>query len=280
MLEKHQCLEQRLIPDARMHGGTLRFWEAHLTVPGQIDAYGVTLSGLPGLGIGFTKTFGWTHTVSAGNRFTAYRLSLVPGQPTKYRYGDQVRDLVPSEHAIEVLGDDGKVSTVTRTTWSSHYGPVLDFPGVGWTDQSTITYRDANIDNAAFAEQYLAFLKAKDLDEFIAAGKKINGVPLFNTIATSNDGRAYYADWSATPNLSPEAIAAYDASLASDPIVKIARWGALSAGSHALSTTDRLNHAAAGSVIDTDDASTLCDCYGALSRIRWSRRTAPSCWSP
>lgn len=60
-----------------------------------------------------------------------------------------------------------------------------------------------------------------------------------------------------------------------DPIVKIARWGALSAGSHALSTTDRLNHAAAGSVIDTDDASTLCDCYGALSRIRWSRTTAP-----
>lgn len=60
-----------------------------------------------------------------------------------------------------------------------------------------------------------------------------------------------------------------------DPIVKIARWGALSAGSHALSTTDRLNHAAAGSVIDTEDASTLCDCYGALSRIRWSRRTAP-----
>ena len=47
-----------------------------------------------------------------------------------------------------------------------------------------------------------------------------------------------------------------------DPIVKIARWGALSAGSHALSTTDRPNHAAAGSVIDTDDASTLCDCYG------------------
>ena len=60
-----------------------------------------------------------------------------------------------------------------------------------------------------------------------------------------------------------------------DPIVKIARWGALSAGSHALSTTDRLNHAAAGSVIGTEDASTLCDCYGALSRIRWSRRTAP-----
>ncbi|MBS1839093.1 MAG: penicillin acylase family protein [Actinobacteria bacterium] len=202
--------------------GELRFWEAHLTIPGQLDAYGATLSGLPGLGIGFTKNFGWTHTVSAGNRFTAYRLTLVPGQPTKYRYGNEVRDLTPTEHSIEVLGKDGKLSTVKRTTWSSHYGPVLDFPGVGWTDQSTITYRDANIDNTAFPEQYLAFLKAKSLDQFIAAGRKINGVPLFNTIATSADGRAYYADWSATPNLSPEAIAAYDASLTSDPIVKLA----------------------------------------------------------
>lgn len=32
MVEKHQCLEQRLIPDARMHGGTLRFWEAQYDV--------------------------------------------------------------------------------------------------------------------------------------------------------------------------------------------------------------------------------------------------------
>lgn len=60
-----------------------------------------------------------------------------------------------------------------------------------------------------------------------------------------------------------------------DPIVKIARWGALSAGSDALATMERLNDAASASVIDTDDASTLCDCYVALSRIRWRLRTAP-----
>ena len=60
-----------------------------------------------------------------------------------------------------------------------------------------------------------------------------------------------------------------------DPIVKIARWGALSAGSEALTTMQRLNDAAAASVIDTDDASSLQDCYAALSRIRWRLRTAP-----
>ncbi len=202
--------------------GELRFWESQLTVPGKVNFYGVQLSGLPGIGVGFTEKFGWTHTVSAGNRFTAYRLSLVPGDPTSYRYGDEVRKITPTQHKIEVLGDDGKVSTVERTTWRSHYGPMINLPGFGWSDSAAITYRDANIDNDEFLEQYLETLNAKTLDDLKAINKKINGVPLFNTIAASDDGRALYADTSATPNLSPEAIAAYEAALKSDPVTKLA----------------------------------------------------------
>ncbi len=202
--------------------GELRFWESHLIVPGQVDMYGVQLSGLPGIGIGFTKDFGWSHTVSAGNRFTAYKLTLVPGHPTEYRYGHEVRKLTPTVQTIDVLGADGKVTQVKRTTWRSHYGPVINFPGFGWTDAATISYRDANIDNDEFLDQYLQILKAKTLDDLIEINKKVNGVPLFNTIAASSDGRAWYADTSATPNLSPQAIAAYEESLKTDPIAKIA----------------------------------------------------------
>jgi acyl-homoserine-lactone acylase len=202
--------------------GALRFWEVQLTIPGELDAYGVQLSGLPGLGIGFTENFGWTHTVSAGNRFTAYRLELVPGSPTSYVYGDGQREMTSQDVTVEVRGDDGRLSDVTRTMWSSHYGPIIDFPGFGWTDAATITYRDANIDNDEFIDQYLGMLLAEDLDEFIEVHREVNGVPLFNTIAVSDDGRAWYADTSATPNLSDEAIAAYEASLESDPIVRIA----------------------------------------------------------
>ena len=57
-----------------------------------------------------------------------------------------------------------------------------------------------------------------------------------------------------------------------DPIVKIARWGALSAGSTAISTLQRLNDAATANVLDADDASILRDCYSSLSRIRWRVR--------
>jgi CBS domain-containing protein len=57
-----------------------------------------------------------------------------------------------------------------------------------------------------------------------------------------------------------------------DPIVKIARWAALSAGSNALSTLERLNDSATAKVLDADDASILRDCYFSLSRIRWRVR--------
>ena len=184
--------------------GERRFWEAHLTVPGQLDIYGAQLSGLPGIGIGFTKEFGWTHTVSAGNRFTAYRLTLVPGSPTTYMYGDEQRPMSATDVTVDVLQPDGTVAPVTRTMCSSHYGPMLDFPGVGWTADTAITYRDANIDDDEFADQYFGMDNADDLDEFIAVHKKYQGVPLFNTIAVSKDGRAWYADTSATPNLSHE----------------------------------------------------------------------------
>jgi acyl-homoserine-lactone acylase len=196
--------------------GQLRFWEVHLTIPGEIDVYGVQLSGLPGVGIGFTENFGWTHTVSAGKRFTAYRLDLLPGRPTTYRYGAEEREMSRQDITLEVLNEDGEVEEQTHTRWRSHYGPILDFPGVGWTEASTITIRDANIDNDEFVEQYLAMMRSKDLDEFIAAHRDITGVPLFNTVAASADGRAWYADTSATPKLSDEALAAYEESLRTD----------------------------------------------------------------
>jgi len=54
-----------------------------------------------------------------------------------------------------------------------------------------------------------------------------------------------------------------------DPVVKIARWAALSAGSDALATPARLDAAAAADILDPDDASTLHDCFGWLLRFRW-----------
>ncbi len=49
------------------------------------------------------------------------------------------------------------------------------------------------------------------MDEFQQVHATEQGIPWVNTIATSADGRAWYADTSATPNLSAEALAAWQA---------------------------------------------------------------------
>ena len=203
--------------------GELRFWEAHLTVPGELDIYGGNLIGLPGIGIGFTEEFAWSHTVSAGNRFTAYTLTLDPNDPTAYLVDGVARPMTPADHEVEVLQPDGSTTVEHRTLWSSEYGPIIDFPGLGWSATTTLTYRDANIDNDEFAEQYAAMTTAQSFDDFVAAHRELQGVPLFNTIAVSNDGRAWYADTAATPNLTAEAESLYVERLETDPITGIAR---------------------------------------------------------
>ena len=204
--------------------GELRFWENHLTVTGDqpSDIYGAQLLGLPGVGIGTTDEFAWTHTVSAGNRFTAYKLALAPGDPTSYVIDGQTEKMTSKDITVKVADDSGKVTDQKRTMWSTEFGPVIDFPGVGWTGDTAITYRDANIDNDEFLEQYRAMDTAGSFDEFVEAHKKYQGVPLFNTVAVSKDGRAWYADTSATPRLSEEALAAYQQALDGDFITSAA----------------------------------------------------------
>jgi acyl-homoserine-lactone acylase len=202
--------------------GELRFAEIHLTVPDDIDIYGAQLSGLPGVGIGFTEEVAWSQTVSAGKRFTAYLLTLDPASPTTYLVDGEPRKMTSEDHDVEILRPDGSVDTETRTLWHTEYGPVIDFPGIGWTTASTLTYRDANIDNDEFVAQYLDMIDVAGLDDLIATHERHQGVPLFNTIATGSDGRVWYADTSASPNLSPAAETLFLERLETDPVTKIA----------------------------------------------------------
>ena len=194
--------------------GEKRLWENQLTLTnGELNVYGVTLTGTPGVLIGFNDAVAWTHTVSAGHRMTLYELDLAAGDPTTYVYGDETRAMEGEDVSVDVLQPDGSIETVTRTMWSSHYGPMLDLP-FGWTTEKAYTLRDANIDNNDFIGQFLDMDRATGMDEFIEAHRTWNGIPWVNTMATSADGRAWYADTAATPNLSPDAIAGWQAAVA------------------------------------------------------------------
>ena len=200
--------------------GEARFWECHLTIPGELDVYGVSLLGTPGVQMGFNEHIGWCHTFSGGNRFTLSRLDLVAGEPTRYRHGTDTLEMEAATHRVRA-SVDGQVTEVERTLWSSHIGPMVNLPLVGWGLDVGFTYRDANIDNTAVLEQFLAMNLATGMDDFQASFARIQGMPWVNTLVADRTGRAWYIDASATPNLSPAAQARFRVRVEDDLIAAL-----------------------------------------------------------
>lgn len=201
--------------------GDGRFWECHLTVPGELDVYGASLVGAPAVHIGFNHDVAWTHTFSAGHRFVLYQLELADGDPTCYRYGDEVRQMSSRAVSVDVLQPDGEVATIERTLWRSHHGPMVDVPLLGWSEQMAFALGDVNDGNDRFLGQYLAMDRATSVGDLRAAVHEHQGLPWVNVIAADRDGDVWYADPSPTPNLSPEVDAAFDAAVEADPITAL-----------------------------------------------------------
>lgn len=200
--------------------GDGRFWECHLQVPGDVDIYGVSLIGVPGVQIGFNQGVAWTHTFSRGNRFVLYRLEL-GDSPTEYRYGDERRQLERREVQIEVLDDHGQLATHTFDQWHSHYGPMVDVPLLGWSPTDGYSMRDANAGNDRMLSQFLAMNRAQSIDELRAAIHGHQGLPWVNVMAADSAGNAWYTDASTTPKLAPEADAAFETAVKTDMITAL-----------------------------------------------------------
>ena len=196
--------------------GIQRFWEKHLTIPGEYEAYGVGLIGLPGVTIGFNEAVGWTHTVSNSKRTVIYQLQLNPENPTQYRWNDGWRDLRSTTVTIDVASADG-IESISHTVWFSHHGPLMALPGMARSPLTVFAIRDANSENTSALIQWQSMAKAKDMDAFIEAHRQHNAMPWVNTIAASADGRAVYIDNSTVGALSDTAITAWQKQLAAVP---------------------------------------------------------------
>ena len=202
--------------------GEGKMWECHLRIPGEIDVYGATITGSPGVQIGFNRTLAFTHTFSAGNRFTVYKLDLDANNPCAYRFGDTTEAMTPTTHSIDVLGDNGATTALERTLWSSHHGPMVNLPFVGWSQATGFAYRDANIDNDRFLAQVLALDTATDVASLRTAYATHGGLPWVNTMAADANGTCWYIDSSATPALSETAAGNFVADVTgADPIAAL-----------------------------------------------------------
>ncbi len=182
--------------------GVTRFWQVHLTVPGQLDVMGVAIGNLPTVIIGFNKDVAWSQTVSTGKRFTLHELTLVPGDPTSYVVDGQPEKMKSRTVSATLKGADGQLSTKQTTLWSTRWGPVAVLPraGLNWTAKVAYALQDANAGNARVSDTLLGFARARNVHEFRKALSNL-GTPIANNIAVDRDGNAMYADVSAVPDV-------------------------------------------------------------------------------
>jgi acyl-homoserine-lactone acylase len=198
--------------------GELQWWESHLTIPDKLNIYGASLVGSAAINMGFNEHVAWTHTVSETPRFIVYQLTLDPESPTRYLYDGQTLEMEGTEYTVEVLGDDGSLSPVTRTLYRTRWGPVFNAPIVGWSTLSAYTWRDVNEGNLGTFPTFFGMDHATDQASFEASHRDHQGIPWVHTMFTTAEGDVLYLDSAATPNLSPEAEAAYRAYVESNTV--------------------------------------------------------------
>ena len=185
--------------------GAERLYQAHLTIPGEVDVAGSSLYGVPIVLIGHTQGLAWSHTVSTAFRFTPFELKLVPGSPTTYLYNGEPREMERQDLTVEVRSEDGDISEVSRTLYSSHHGPIttgiIGLPIFPWNPATAYAMGDANAANFRYINHFFEKNQAQSVEELFALQKRNLGIPWVNTIAADRDGKAYYADISVVPNV-------------------------------------------------------------------------------
>jgi acyl-homoserine-lactone acylase len=186
--------------------GPERFYQAHATIPGEFDAQGGSLFGVPVILIGNTRGLAWSHTVSTARRFVPFELKLVPGDPTSYLYDGQPTKMKAATVTVKALGEGGRLEDRTRTLYSSHHGPILTsilgLPIFPWTPATAYAMGDVNAGNFRYLNHFFEVNKAQTVDELHAIETRYLAIPWVNTIAADSTGKAYYADIGAIPNVS------------------------------------------------------------------------------
>ncbi|HHO51875.1 MAG TPA: acylase, partial [Deltaproteobacteria bacterium] len=198
--------------------GELQWWESHLTVPGVVDVYGVSLIGSAIINMGFNEHLAWTHTVSNTPRFIVYALELDPADSTRYLFDGSYVDMDRETYEIEVLQPDGSRVSQSRVLYRTQWGPVFNAPLAGWSPVAAYSWRDVNAGNLGLLSSFAGMNQATDQASFEASHRDHQGIPWVHTMFADADGTVMYLDSAATPNLSPEAEAAYAAFVEEDTI--------------------------------------------------------------
>ena len=192
------------------YDGSERLYQAQLQIPGKLNVEGGSLYGVPLILIGWTKGLAWSHTVATAWRFTPYKLQLAPGDPHSYIVDGQTKPMEATEVTVQAKDGSGGLEPVTRTIYSTEYGPMIDdLVGIPlpWTEGSGFALRDVNVTNFRYLNHFYENNFAQSVADYDRIERKFQGIPWVNSLAADSEGNAYYSMQGAIPNV-PDDLAA------------------------------------------------------------------------
>ena len=193
--------------------GPRRFYQVHMTIPGEMNVMGITILGSSLINVGFTEKLAWTHTVSNANRFTLYELDLSDQDRDVYFF-DRKRFRIRSiPVTVEVKEDNGTLTKETIRLNFSRYGllwmqgfylamPLLKGGQTKMEKYSQFAMWRWKIPE--LATPLVGMLTATSFDNFLDAIRDNLGLSFINTIAVNSNGEAFYGDYSTIPYLTDE----------------------------------------------------------------------------
>ncbi|KNB52312.1 penicillin acylase family protein [Streptomyces caatingaensis] len=188
--------------------GGRRFWQAQLTIPGELDVAGVSLLGMPVVEIGHNPYVAWSHTVATGVPFGLYELRAAPGNPHAYLVDGVPEAMTERKVTVPVRGEDGRVTDVTRSQWWTRYGPVLTSLGgelpLPWTGKTLYAITDPNAAQLRFTDTSLAFGKARSVHDVRDALRRTQGLPWVNTVAADRAGHSLMSQSQVLPRITDD----------------------------------------------------------------------------
>ncbi|MFF8555551.1 penicillin acylase family protein [Streptomyces sp. NPDC015501] len=184
--------------------GGRRFWQAHQTIPGELNVAGASLLGATTVSIGHNADVAWSHTVATGVTLNLHQLTLDPADPTVYLVDGKPERM--TRRTVNVPVKDA--ASVKRTQWWTRYGPVTTSLGAGlplpWTASTAYALNDPNAVNMRMADTGLGFAKARSTADVERSLRRNQGLPWVNTIAADRAGHSFFAQSQVLPRITDE----------------------------------------------------------------------------
>ena len=143
---------------------TSGYWEAHVTIPGQLNFYGDFRIGGPFAVVGgFNEYLGFATTNNAPDSDEIYSLELDPNRPDHYLFDDTSIPLIKRDVTVEFKTESG-ADRATQTFWYTPLGPVAHR-----TADRVYVVRAGGEGEYRAGQQFLRMMQARSLVAWKAA---------------------------------------------------------------------------------------------------------------